>query len=231
MTGPAATPRLVVVERPDGLIRLVNAGGDEATRRGERSLCGEHLLLALVGDQFTEASAAHALRACGIGRPELERMLDALGEESDEDASVGLTWTYQLHETIGFARGLAAARGMAPTATDLLVAHVWDPWLAAHLAAHGLDRDALLDRLAEAGEPVPVAVPPPLPERAPWGPRIDVALEDMEAVLKLAPDLPAPGLTFNMTDEGAWFRVHEQVDAWALVERARRAREGGATAG
>lgn len=211
------------MERADGLGRLVEAGTREAIRRGERGLCGEHLLLALLGPEFADAPAAVALRVCGIGRAEIERMLDTLGEEPDEDAPDGVTWTAQLHETLGFASGLAAARGAAETTTDLVVAHVWDPWLAAHLAVHGLDRGVLLDRLAVAGEPVPVAEPPPVPEPAPWGPRIDCDADELNAVMRLAPYLPTPGLTFNVDDHRAWFRVHERVDGRALVALARRA--------
>lgn len=147
------------------LERLLQAGFEEAEKRGESWLCGEHLLLALLDESFVDAPAARALRAGGIERAQVERMLDALGAEPEAAEHDGVMTTAMLQEILGFANGFAAARGERATATDVLVAYVWDPWLAAHLASHGLVRDALLDRLEHAGEPVPPIEPPPFPSR------------------------------------------------------------------
>lgn len=193
----------------------------EARGLGHDWVGEEHALLAL---SRREGAAGDALRAAGATPERLEavivRMLDRTEPPVQRRETDPPDLTPAMYSAFGRAEGLALARREEPTPDDLLIALLWHSGLGSSLLHRlGVDRVALVARLAEAG----IATPPGEPEPLDLRPhkRVDVPYEHlMQIVAALPSRLPEGSLFgFNLHHEThrAWVVVGEDVDGDALV--------------
>ena len=198
-----------------------DTGWAEARRLGHHWVGEEHALLAL---SRRDGLAGDALRAAGATPERLEAAIVPALDRSDPPVERRETdspdLTPAMYSTLGRAEGLAVAHGSEPTSDDLLVALVWHAGYASSLLRGlGVDRSALLTRLAEAG----ISVPPGEPEAFDLRPtkRVDVPYEQlMEIVAALPSRLPDGsrfGFNLHHETQRAWILVGEDVDAEALI--------------
>lgn len=202
---------------------LLRGAFEEARALGDGYMDPTHFVLAILA--AGESPAAAALRDCGLDHALLSEHVRRWSASEDPPlppataeqlASPVLNpATYQL---MGRAEGIAIGLDEPlATAEHVLIAYVWSD--SGTLAALGIPRESVLERLRERGIRVPGAPLPPPPRSS--GSRVFVPYDAlMDVVDALTSTLPRDsGLGFNHDGVArAWVSAFPEVDLRERVE-------------
>lgn len=194
---------------------LHSIAAEEASRLNCTWVGPEHFLLAILSPAFDDSPASKALAQCSITRESVEETVVAKRRVAGSRRQ-GLSWNPACHQMLGFATGLAACRGTSEvTAEHVLMAQVYEPGFAGESPT--ATRAAVLSALADAGVAVPQA---PLPEGRTWeerSERVDVSLEELDALVTELPRLVPGGITWNQKGKRGWVQAVRAVDLNAII--------------
>lgn len=203
------------------LDELAHLAWREAKRLRSTVIGPDEFLLALLHPQAGESPAAQALRACGVTREAVEEMTGR--GQRDEDVPDGPQYSPAGLNLENMAEGLAAGLGdRAVRAEHVLLAYLWEPHNSAwQLERLGTSRDEVLGRLATLGVDVP-RPPLPAPDPRKYGPRVDVALDDLWILLRELWYVLPNGASFTWNHDGkkGWVSLTEGLDGKEYIERA-----------
>ncbi|MEX2407269.1 MAG: Clp protease N-terminal domain-containing protein [Actinomycetota bacterium] len=194
-----------------------------AARRLRRQVAGDDLFLLALAELSGDHPAKHALEAEGVDARRLSTEIRTGGDgPSDPEAGVIFSPAYYLMH--GRAEGFAAALGDGTiTPEHVLIALLWDPVSASSqlLWRLGVSRDRIVERLRDAGVPLPPAKFPSQREIE-TGERVWFDRGDVHTVLDhLRLNIPAEtSWGFNYEGDRAWAIAETSVDLSALVEQA-----------
>ncbi len=193
---------------------LLSLAGEEAQRCGSTTVGPGDFLLAMLSPAFVDSRAARALARCSITR-ELIDELSGRARRAGKAGRRGATWNPACHEMVGFASGLAAGLGTGEvTVEDVLIAMLYQPYFEGDPTS---TRHAVFAALVDLGVQVPG---PPWPERREPGPRyerVDVSLEDLEALISMLPRLVPGGIAWNQDGKRGWVQPLNDVDLTAVI--------------
>jgi hypothetical protein len=193
---------------------LESLAAEEARRLDSTTVGPEDFLLAMLSPALADSRAAKALARCAVTRDLVEETVESKRPPATRQRRA-VTWNPACHDMIGFASGLAAGLGAGEvTVEHVLIAQLYQPFFAGDQSA---TRSEILAALVELGVSVPAPPWPQARTRAPRSERIEVSLEDLEALITELPRLVPGGIAWNRDATRGWVQPLTPVDLTPLI--------------